>query len=157
MIKYVKLFWWLTWIFVAETSRCFSRIRFSRSTFALSKKFPFCARSLLLNIVPDPWYYGTQKLQLTGILFTLAATIDKFEVINQCQDYLLRFHNNRISCCLQAHIYRNFKPSTRGSCTAEVEFEFPTWAWVQATTEMAFCGGRFYLYLQCLYLHSIYI
>ena len=28
-----------------------------------------------------------------------------------------------------------------GSCTAEVEFEFTTWAWVQATAEMAFCGG----------------
>ena len=29
----------------------------------------------------------------------------------------------------------------RGSCTAEVEFEFTTWAWVQATAETAFCGG----------------
>ena len=28
-----------------------------------------------------------------------------------------------------------------GSCTAEVEFEFPTWAWVQATAKTAFCGG----------------
>ena len=28
----------------------------------------------------------------------------------------------------------------RGSCTAEVEFEFTTWAWVQATAETAFCG-----------------
>ena len=28
-----------------------------------------------------------------------------------------------------------------GSCTAEVEFEFTTWAWVQATAETAFCGG----------------
>ena len=118
MIAYLKLYWWLTWIFVAETSRCFSRIRFSRSTFALSKKFPFCARSLLLNIVPDPWSYGTQKLQLTGILFTLAATIDKFEIINQYQNYLLRFHNNRISCCLQAHIYRNFKLSTQASSSS---------------------------------------
>ena len=39
----------------------------------------------------------------------------------------------------------------------EVEFDFTTWAWVQATVKMAFCGGHFYLYLQCLYLHSIYI
>ena len=30
---------------------------------------------------------------------------------------------------------------SRGSCTAEVEFEFTTWAWVQATAETAFCGG----------------
>ena len=38
----------------------------------------------------------------------------------------------------------------------EFEFEFTTWAWVQATAETAFGGGRFYLYRQCLYLHSIY-
>ena len=32
----------------------------------------------------------------------------------------------------------------------EVEFEFTTWAWVEATARMAFCSGCFYLYLQCL-------
>ena len=31
--------------------------------------------------------------------------------------------------------------SVSGSCTAEVEFEFTTWAWVQATAETAFGSG----------------
>ena len=44
-------------------------------------------------------------------------------------------------------------PVLGGSYTAEVEFEFSTWAWVQATARMAFCGGCFYLYLFTFYLY----
>ena len=41
-------------------------------------------------------------------------------------------------------------------CTLEVEFEFTTWALVQATTGMAMGGGCFYLYLN-VYIYILFI
>ena len=51
----------------------------------------------------------------------------------------------------ELEIIEKFLCPHRVSFPLEVEFEFTTWAWVQATAETAFCGGHFYLYLQCLY------
>ena len=48
-----------------------------------------------------------------------------------------------VNCSESLNTEAQLNPSAliRGSCTAEVEFEFTTWAWVQATAETAFCGG----------------
>ena len=46
-----------------------------------------------------------------------------------------------------------------GSCTAEVELEFPTWAWVQATAECRSGGGRpsSVLFISTVFIFTFYL